>query len=100
MENEQTPDTKFNSRSAGINIIRYTNPVGDQMHIEYELQQAEDVFIEVFDFMGNRKLSSENRGAPNGIHTTSLSSELLPGVYMMVVTAGEDRVSKIITVVE
>ncbi len=100
IENEQVPDTKYNRSAGGVNIISYTNPVRDQLLLEYDLPNAGDVFIEIYDFMGNRKYSTELFHAVKGIHTNTFQhGALMPGMYSVVVRFGEHVVSKVVTVV-
>ena len=100
IENEQAHDTKYNRSAGGVNIIRYTNPVRDHVDIEFVVQQAGDVFIEVYDIMGNRKYTREYIHAEAGIHNVTLQHDALqPGMYSIVIRAGEHVASKVVTVV-
>ncbi len=100
IENEQVHDANYNRLAGGVNIISYTNPVRDQMYVEYDLPQAGDVVIEIYDFMGNRKYTSESRYALKGFHTNTLQhGTLAPGMYSFVLRFGEHVVSRVVTVV-
>ncbi|MDQ3017572.1 MAG: PKD domain-containing protein, partial [Bacteroidota bacterium] len=101
IENTHSEDTNFNNLGGGINIVSYTNPVRDHVNVSYTLDHDMEVTIEILDFMGNRVMNTNLGTEPKGLRHAALSSDqFFPGMYMIVLKAGENTVVKYMTVVD
>lgn len=94
--NEQTDDLAPST----LTLNAYPNPIRDQGTVEYELPEASEVHLKVYDLLG-RQVTTLARGAKEaGQHTVSLSAAQLPsGVYFARLQAdGQTRTQKIVVV--
>jgi PKD repeat protein len=81
------------------NTIRYTNPVANDLFIDYELKEASLVLIEIYDMLGNRQVEDHATQMPAGSHQRILdTSHLQPGLYMLTIITGAERKTMGITV--
>jgi PKD repeat protein len=85
----------------GVFSLRYTNPVQHELALSYYLFHDADVRIELFDMNGYRLIERWYPDQKAGSHEeTLLLEQLYPGMYMLVVTIGEDRVVRLVVVTE
>ncbi len=73
-------------------IVRYTNPASDDILIDYTLDLASTVRIELYDLTGFRLVSEYIGTQTAGKHQQTIDvSHLYPGLYILSVTTGSDR---------
>lgn len=77
------------------------NPFSDVTYISYELVEGSNVTLDVFDITGKKIQSMEQGKQFAGNHTIEFNgNNLQAGVYFYTLTAGENRVTKRMTVVK
>lgn len=87
-------------RSASVNS--FPNPFADQVTIEYALQQAAQVSLEIFDLQGRRVASFEEGTKGSGSYfvqwngTDGGGQKAATGTYVYRLTAGDELVSGLI----
>ncbi|MEO6166620.1 MAG: PKD domain-containing protein, partial [Chitinophagales bacterium] len=73
-----------------INLLTYPNPVADLLMIEYNLTQAANVKIEIYDFAGNRLIALSKSNEAAGSHIKTVQEIILSsGLYLLKVTVNE-----------
>ena len=89
---------KANNVRVGQNI---PNPFSDNTYIGYDLLEGANVTLEVFDITGKKVQTVEEGKQFAGNHSIQFNaSNLQAGVYFYTLTAGENRVSKRMTLVK
>lgn len=80
-------------------IVRYTNPASDDILIDYTLDKASTVRIELYDLTGFRLVSEYIGTQPAGKQQQTMDiSHLHPGLYILSVTTGSDRKTMGVTI--
>ena len=80
-------------------IIRYTNPASDIILIDYTLDKASTVRVELYDLTGFRLVSDYTGTQPTGKQQHTLdASNLHPGLYILSVTTGSERKTMAVTI--
>jgi len=77
------------------------NPVVSSSEVEYSLENSGNVVIELIDARGSRVQELYNGSQTSGLHRIDINaSELSSGVYTVVMTVGNDVITKSINVVK
>lgn len=99
----QTPNLSVADEVSNIDFIIYPNPVSrdEILKLDFNLVNADDVNIELYDLLGNKVKSVANGYFASGEHQIDLNiSDLTPGVYLYAVQAGNVKTTKKITITE
>jgi len=79
----------------------YPNPFNPTTHIEYNLPDAKEVRLEVFNMMGQQVATLVNGTQQAGSHTVSFDgSELASGMYVYRLTAGTQVLTQKMTLIK
>ena len=82
-----------------LSVSIYPNPVSDNATVSISLNQAQNVNVAVYNMLGEVVYTSNQGQLSVGEHTVQFSAaNLNNGVYFVKVTAGENTVTKKITV--
>lgn len=93
-EHSQIPEGNSGSLNQNFKIIRYTNPVSDELNIEYQLDVASDVRLELYDLTGYRMISKGFENEGKGIHRHILElKDTHPGLYIISITTSHGRLT-------
>ena len=65
----------------------YPNPVDDLLHLEWNLNTADRIRIEVLDLAGKVLISEEKNSPGNNNHFIVRTSTLPPGLYILKCTS-------------
>ena len=80
-------------------LQNFPNPFSDATTIPYSLDKAERVSLKVFDIAGKEVMNVEQGVRPAGNHQIELNGTALQsGIYFYTLTAGENQVTKKMTV--
>ncbi|HKL88686.1 MAG TPA: LamG-like jellyroll fold domain-containing protein, partial [Salinibacter sp.] len=83
-----------------VSLRTYPNPVRQQGTIEYALPEAETVTLRIYDVLGREVATIVDARKEAGRHTARLATDQLSsGVYFGRLQAGEQRLTRKITVV-
>jgi len=90
----ESPENKTTEALSNVKV--YPNPFKDQFTVEYELTEASDVTISVFDLLGNQYSKVKSAYKQNdGRHNVTVDASMLPaGVYLCKIEAGDFVVVK------
>lgn len=70
----------------------YPNPAGEAANVFFTLQTAEKVRMQVSDISGRVLWAMPERRAPQGYNVYSIpTAQLVPGIYLVTITAGDVR---------
>ncbi len=79
----------------------YPNPFNPETAIRYQLPEAGEVTLKIYDILGREVATLVNEEKPAGSHTVSFNASHLPsGVYLYEINAGEFRSVKKMTIVK
>jgi PKD repeat protein len=85
-------DNTSGSFVEGRKVIRYTNPVMDEIFLEYFVEIASPVAIEIFDLSGYRLMADYSALMQEGVQQKRLDvSHFQPGMYMLSITTNTER---------
>jgi PKD repeat protein len=80
-------------------IIKYTNPVSEDVQIEYYLDTESDVRFELYDLTGNRLMTDLTKMQVTGAHQKMIDiSAFHPGLYILSMTSGAERKTMPLTI--
>lgn len=88
--------------ASGIRLDQnYPNPFNPSTVIGFQLSVDSDVDLSVFDVLGRRVALLANSRMPAGSHSVTFdASSLSSGVYLYVLSAGDERVSRTMTLIK
>lgn len=79
----------------------FPNPLNNSTTIRYEIAENVNVALAVYDITGKRVMNLEQGKQPIGVHSINIdANHLHAGVYFYTLTAGQNRITKKMTVVE
>lgn len=80
-------------------ILRYTNPVTDEITVAYYLEIASPVTIELFDLSGFRMIAEFTAVVQKGqYHQTMDTRGLQPGMYILSITTNTQQLTRAVMV--
>jgi len=81
--------------------FRYSNPIKDELVVHYELGADALIGIALYDIAGNRVIRVDQTLESIGGHDLSFSTvTLIPGIYALHVTVGQERIVKTILITQ
>jgi hypothetical protein len=81
--------------------FRYSNPVKEELILQYELSTDASIGFELFDISGNRVIRKNQARESTGVHDVSLSTvTLIPGVYALHMTVDNQRIVRTILIMQ
>jgi len=81
--------------------FRYSNPVKEELILQYELSTEALIGFELFDISGNRVIRKDQARETIGVHDVSLSTvTLIPGVYALHMTMDNQRIVRTILIMQ
>jgi len=82
-----------------ITILKYTNPVSEDVQIDYYLNADADVRFELYDLTGNRLMTDYTDMQVKGLHLKMIDiSSFHPGLYILSMTSGIERTTMRLTI--
>ncbi|MEL6615676.1 MAG: T9SS type A sorting domain-containing protein, partial [Bacteroidota bacterium] len=84
--------------SASLTLDAYPNPSRGTVSLRFDLPETEPVRLHIFDALGRTVAELTRRVLPPGQHEATVDG-LAPGVYVAVLEAGRERVTRRVTVV-
>ncbi len=102
MDDNKLKETSVEDMLSGVSNLRvFPNPFSEKVNVEYNLEQASDVKIEVYNLLGVRVLEVENVRQTPGSHNYNIKSEELDGssiYYLRFSVNGSSSVIKLVPV--
>jgi hypothetical protein len=100
MDDNKLKETSVEDMLIGVTGLRvFPNPFRDHVRVEYQLQNASDVKIEVYNLLGVRVLEVENTRQSPGQHAFDISTEKLEGSSLYYLRFSVDGSSSVIKLV-
>ena len=97
--NSWTGIQKINTGGFSLNQ-NFPNPAADFTTIRFELSTPQQVTLDLYDVLGNKIATLENKMAGAGTHQINVDvRQLQAGYYMYTLKAGVDQISKKLLVV-
>ena len=95
----QVKEFSTRSQHEGLKVIQYTNPAGDQLIIDYDMNLSSTVLFELHDMTGYRKVSEKTGilGVGKQQHNIDIS-RLHSGMYILTVTTATERKTMSLTI--
>ena len=92
--------TNIKERSIFSNTRVYPNPASDRINFSFELDNASEVSIDVYDMIG-QKVAKRNLGTlPTGGHNYTMGTESMEnGIYIIIVNSGDSTFANKVRVV-
>ena len=89
----------FSAPDKQIIEVRYSNPVNNEITLQYALSSNAAVSLALFDISGNRVIRTETTQESAGQHVVTLpTADLNPGIYALQITADSETVVRTILV--
>ena len=74
-------------------LVLFPNPVVQELSVRFELQDAAEVFVEIFDMVGTRVYRNVNGKSDRGAQHVRMGTRgLAPGVYVVKVNVVRDGI--------
>jgi hypothetical protein len=91
----------FTSDIDNLSEVSYTNPIRNEMRIQYTLDQEASVRMELFDMTGKRMIQKKLDAVVAGVHEETLSTgSIVPGIYSFHVSSGNQQLVRMIIVTQ
>jgi hypothetical protein len=97
--NEVPEFSQFSATASGLwnedfKVLRYTNPASGEIEIEYYLDRSSTVTFELYDLIGYKWISKISGPDTKGNQKETLHiSNTPPGLYLLMITKGAERIS-------
>ena len=82
-------------------VVIYPNPAREIVNIRYELTEASEVSLEMFDMLGKQVRFLDQGYAYEGSHTVEFPvSDLKAGMYLLIINTGNSQIANKVRVVK
>jgi hypothetical protein len=100
-ETGSTSSSHFYSQMDNVSDVSYTNPIRNEMRIQFTLDREASVRMELFDMTGKRMFQKQLDAVAAGVHEETLSTgSIVPGIYSFRLTSGHQQVVRMILVTQ
>jgi len=97
----KSPENNNAFASDPVIKFRYSNPVKEELILQYELSEDALIGFELYNISGNRVISRYQARESVGVHDVSLSTvTLIPGVYALHMTVNNQRIVRTILIMQ